>query len=505
MSKLPEILTMREELSVTRVLQGYKLERVYNYFEEIAKIPRNSFQEEKISNYLVAFAQAQGLEVYQDKFLNVVINKPASPGYENRKKVILQGHMDMVCVKDADVEHDFSRDPIELVVDGDYVKAKGTTLGADDGNAVSIILAVLEDNEHPHPALQAIITTAEEAGMVGAVNLDGKVIDGDFLIGLDYSNNTSILVSCAGSCQNVFSLAKQMVKVEQNEDKVAYELSLTGLLGGHSGIQIIVGRANAIVVMNEVLADLQSVLPYELVNFVGGDKENTIAPWAKAILVVPKECAEKLNSFVETISSALAKEYAEVDPDIKLELVEAGLPKECLSNAAKKDLLQFIDLIPNGLQTYLDAARTLAKSSSNLGVLVDDGQNITMYAHSRANTEYQHDQILRRFQEVAGYCKVKYVCNHRVPAWEYDREAILPGKVQNIWEKLRGTKPPIAIFHAGVEPGIFIKKMHERGKYLEAVNIGVHNIDVHTPRERMEIATLGQAFELVQAILENLD
>ncbi len=499
------IITMREVSSVTRVLRGYRPELVYNYFEEIAKIPRNSFQEEKISNYLVAFAKMQGLEFYQDEFWNVVINKPASPGYENRKKVILQGHMDMVCVKDDDVEHDFSKDPIELLVDGDYVKAKGTTLGADDGNAVSIILAILEDNEHPHPALQAIITTAEEAGMVGAVNLDDKVIDGDYLIGLDYSDNTSVLVSCAGSCQNVFSLEKQIVNVEKNEDKAAYELSLIGLLGGHSGIQIIEGRANAIVVMNELLANLQSVLHYELTSFVGGDKENTISPWSKAIVVVPKEDAEKLKSFVETSSIVLAKEYVEVDPGIKLELVEVGLPKECLSKATKKNLLQFIDLIPNGLQTYLDAARTLAKSSSNLGVLGDDGQNITMYAHSRANTEYQHDQILRRFKEVAGYCNVKHVCNHRVPAWEYDREAVLPGKVQNIWEKLRGTKPHIAIFHAGVEPGIFIKKMHERGKHLEAVNIGIHNIDVHTPRERMEIATLGQAFELVQAILENLD
>jgi dipeptidase D len=490
---------------MTRVLKGYKPERVYHYFEEVAQIPRNSFQEEKISNYLVNFAKEHDLDVYQDEHWNVIINKPASKGYENRKKVILQGHMDMVCVKEANVEHDFMRDPIELVVDGDYVKAKGTTLGADDGNAVSIILAVLEDNEKPHPALQAIITTAEETGMVGAVNLNGNLIDGDFLIGLDYSNNTSVLVSCAGSCQNVFSLEKQVVSMENIGTKVACEISLNGLLGGHSGIQIILGRANAIVVLAEILSNLKTEMFYELSDFVGGDKENTIPAWAKATVVIPKEKVKELADFVGKSNTELAKEYIDTDPDIRLQVTEVKVPRCCLSERTENKLLQFIDLIPNGLQTYLDVARTLAKSSSNLGVLEDDGSIITLFAHSRSNTEYQHDQILRRFKEVAALCDVKYVCNHRVPAWEYDRKAVLPSKVQTIWEKVRGARPPIAIFHAGVESGVFIKKMQERGKHLEAISIGIHNVDVHSPRERMEIKTLGQAFELVQAILENLN
>jgi len=488
-----------------RVLQGYKPERVYHYFEEIAQIPRNSFQEERISNYLVNFAKEHGLDVYQDEHWNVVINKPASKGYESRKKVILQGHMDMVCVKNANVEHDFTKDPIELVVDGDYVKANGTTLGADDGNAVSIILAVLEDNEKPHPALQAIITTAEEVGMVGAVNLDGKQIDGEFLIGLDYSNNTSVLVSCAGSCQNVFSLERKSASVENLETKAAYEISVSGLLGGHSGIQIITGRANAIVVLDEILLNLRAEMPYELADFCGGDKENTIPAWAKATVVITEDKSQKFNTFIRKMDVNLAKEYIEVDSDIKLQATEVKVPKECWKDETTNNLLKFIDLIPNGLQTYLDSARTLAKSSSNLGVLEIDKSIIKLLAHSRANTEYQHDQILRRFKEIATFCDIKYVYNHRVPAWEYDRQAVLPGKVQDIWEKVRGVRPPIAIFHAGVEPGIFIQKMQERGRHLEAVNIGIHNIDVHSPRERMEIKTLGQAFELVQAILENLN
>jgi len=487
------------------VFDGFKPERVYHYFEEIAKVPRNSFHEEKISNYLVEFAKAHNIDYVQDEHWNVVMNKPATPGYEGRKKIILQGHMDMVCVTEPGVVHDFENDPIELIRDGDYVRANGTSLGADDANAVSLILALFENDEIPHPALQAVITTAEEVGMIGARNLDGDLLDGDYLIGLDYSQNTSVLVSGAGGCESTVTLARKDVPVEK-AGKKAYKLAISGLKGGHSGTQIIFERACAIRLLGEALGDLKSRFSgLAVASVAGGDKGNVIAAWSEAVIVIDEAHTAAFEARVNELNEGMRFEFAPFDPGLVLTASPCDVPAECLDAATLNALVDLLDLLPSGVRSYLDTEREHMKSSTNLGTLRQTDDTIVVTPYSRSNSEYQMDQLVRRIAAAASRCGAECTFDNRVAAWQFDPNSSLNSKVQDIWEKTRDYRPPLVIFHAGVEPGLFIKKMKERGRKLEAVNIGVHNFDVHSPKERMEIATLGEAYTLLEAILRDLD
>lgn len=487
------------------VFEGFKPERVYHYFEEISRIPRNSFHEEKISNYLVDFAKAHGIQYVQDKHWNVIMNKPATPGYEGRKKIILQGHMDMVCVAAPGVVHDFENEPIELVRDGDYVRANGTSLGADDGSAVSLILALFENEDIPHPAMQAVITTAEEVGMIGARNLDGALLDGDYLIGLDYSQNKSVLVSGAGGCESTIMLEKRTVPV-QPTGKKAFRIAVSGLKGGHSGTQIIFGRACAIRLLGEVLGALKAQFPSLAVTSVaGGDKGNVIAAWSEAVVVIDETQTGRFETRMSELNEELRFEFAPVDPGLKLAFSPFEVPAERYSAETLDALISLIDLLPSGVLNYLDAEREHVKSSANLATLRETVDKVILTPYSRSNSEYQMDQVTRRIAEISALCGAKCIFENRVAAWQFDPNSSLNEKIQNIWEKTRGYRPPLVVFHAGVEPGLFISKMKERGRKLEAVNIGVRNCDVHSPKERMEIATLGEAYTLLEAILRELD
>lgn len=486
------------------IFDGFEPKSVYRYFEEISKIPRNSYHEEKISGYLVDFAKKRGLKFIQDEHYNVVIEKEASPGYEERKKIILQAHMDMVCVAAEGVDHDFSREPIELVRDGDYVRAKGTTLGSDDGNGVALILAILENDDIPHPRLQAIITVAEEVGMVGARNLDARLVDGDYIIGLDYSESKDILVSGAGTVSCALKIPVETAPVEP-ADLVSYVLNLKGLSGGHSGSQIIRGRGNAIRIMAEALSSFKSAYAgFRIASFSGGDKRNVIPSWANAQVLLQKKDETAFVSAVKRFDVTIRSEYRQTDPHLIITAAKCGLPQAVYQTDTEEKLLDVLDLIPAGVQNYLDAERTHVKSSINVGILKEEDKNIVIEVHARSNSEYQAEQIIRRISAAARRSGAVYTQNFRIPAWQFDPSSTLSSKIQDIWEKTRGYRPELAVMHAGIEQGIFIQKMGSCGKKLESVSIGAHSIDVHTPNERLEIATLGQAYELLAAILRDL-
>ncbi|MCI8510572.1 MAG: aminoacyl-histidine dipeptidase [Lachnospiraceae bacterium] len=487
-----------------RILKDLKPENVFFFFEEISRIPRNSGDEQAVSDYLVEFAKKRGLKVRRDAALNVVIDKPASPGYEDRPKVILQGHMDMVCVKNPGVEHDFKKDPIPLVIDGEFLRANGTSLGADDGNAVALCLAILDNEEAPHPPLQVILTTMEEIGCKGAQALDASMMDGDYLIGLDYSQDTNILVSCAGSTTHFFRVRGEKEAVGEQSDKRALLLKIGGLTSGHSGIEIIKGRANA----NRLLGELVSALdPNGTARFAaisGGDKKNVIPFWAEASVVLSKKEAEAALKAFESLSEEVKREYQETDPLMTLSLCETKLPEFAWSQKTTQTVLALLDLIPNGLQNYLDAERTLTKCSGNLGIVQETEEGIELISMVRSNSEYEHDQIIRRMSRAAALTGTEYHNEGRTPAWEYDKESGFPAQIQDIWEKERGSRPPLNIIHAEVETGLFVGKVKAQKRKLEAVNLGIRNYDVHTPRERLEIASLGRAYTLLLKVLEEI-
>ncbi|MCI8455197.1 MAG: aminoacyl-histidine dipeptidase [Lachnospiraceae bacterium] len=487
-----------------RILKDLKPENVFFFFEEISRIPRNSGDEQAVSDYLVEFAKKRGLKVQRDAALNVVIDKPASPGYENRPKVILQGHMDMVCVKNPGVEHDFKKDPIPLVIDGEFLRADGTSLGADDGNAVALCLAILDNEEAPHPALQVILTTMEEIGCRGAQALDASMVDGKYLIGLDYSQDTNILVSCAGSTTHFFRVRGEKEAIEEQNKKKALLLKIGGLTSGHSGIEIIKGRANA----NRLLGEIVSALdPNGLARFAkitGGDKKNVIPFWAEAVVVLPMAEAKEAKAAFEKLSEEIKREYRETDPNMTLHMCETELPTLAWSKETTQAVLALLDLIPNGLQNYLDTERTLTKCSGNLGIVHETEDGIELISMVRSNSEYEHDQIIRRMSRVAALTGAGYHNEGRTPAWEYDKKAGFPGQIQDIWERERGSRPPLNIIHAEVETGLFVGKVKAQGRTLEAVNLGIRNYDVHTPRERLEIASLGRAYALLLKVLEQI-
>lgn len=488
-----------------RVLKGLEPERVFTFFEEISRIPRGSGNERAVSDYLVEFAKKRGLKVQRDDALNVVIDKPASPGYEDRPKVILQGHMDMVCVKEPGIDHDFMKDPIRLVVDGGYLRADGTSLGADDGNAVSICLAILDDESAVHPPLQAVFTTEEEVGLKGAKALDSSMLDGTYLIGLDYSQDNNVLVSCAGSTTNVFRVNGRKQRTEESGEKVAFRIELKGLTGGHSGIEIIKGRANANRLMGEILSALNETGNLELGKISGGVKKNVIPYWAEAVVILPKVEAARAEDVLERTAGAIRKEYRNTDPELMVSSFREKVPDSCYPRDVTERVLTLLDLIPDGLQNYLDGERTMTKSSGNLGMVYETEDGIEMVSMVRSNSEYEHDQILRRMKRAARAADAEFESEGRTPVWEYDPDAGFTEKVRDIWQQVRGERPPVNIIHAEVETGLILEKLAAQGKRLEAVNLGVKNYEVHTPRERMEIASIGRTYEFLRALLERIE
>ena len=485
-----------------RILKGLQPENVFYYFEEISRIPRGSGNERAISNYLVHFAKSRGFMVIQDDSLNVIIDKPASPGYEKMPKIMLQGHMDMVCEKDPEVQHNFIEDPIPLVIDGEYLRSEGTTLGADDGNALALILSILDNKEISLPAIQAIFTSREEIGLIGAMELSPDSIDGDYLIGLDYSQDNNILVSSAGSASSLLTLSAEKIPLCSNKKKAAFKIEISGLTSGHSGIEIIKRRANANKLLGEILSELSHVTAIELSSIWGGDNYNVIPSKAHAIICFDKKDKFTIQQKIAALSEIMFREYKENDPNIKITGISCDLPEKSYSQDVTKKLILLLDIIPDGLQNYMDEDRKISKCSVNLGVVREADKGITLMAMARSNSEYQLDQLLRRINNISTLCEVAYTLQDRSPVWEYAPSPHLISYVQDVWEALRGIRPPVNIIHASVETGIIIKKMQEKCKAIEAINLGVKNYDVHTTRERMEIASIGRTYELLIKILE---
>ncbi len=267
-----------------RTLENLQPERVFYYFEELTRIPRCSGEEKKVSDYLVDFAKEHNLDVIQDEALNIIIKKPGTSGFENSPKVILQGHMDMVCEKESSVEHDFSKDPIELRVEGDYIMANGTTLGADNGIAAAMCMAILESKDIPHPPLEVLLTTSEETGMDGAIALDPASIEGKILINIDSEEEGKLLVSCAGGERDKIEIPIEWENVD--DSFISYSIVIKGLKGGHSGMEINEGRGNANVLMGRVLAEIKKDVDFRLVSIHGGTKTNAIPREAKSAMVI---------------------------------------------------------------------------------------------------------------------------------------------------------------------------------------------------------------------------
>ena len=350
-------------------LENVKEERVFYHFEEISKIPRGSGNEKQISDYLLNFGRNLGLECIQDGALNIIIKKPASKGYENAPIVIIQGHMDMVCEKNSDKIHDFTKDPIKLVVQGDYIYADGTTLGGDDGIAVAYAMALLEDNTIEHPALEILITTDEETGMTGAMAVQPQYVSGKIVLNLDSEEEGKLWVSCAGGIRTQSTLPIKWVDKKENTKE--YTLQVKGLKGGHSGADIHFGRGNSNKIMGRLLKEIKSKVDFNLVALNGGSKDNAIPREAEAVISINVSNEKELIQTKTNICENLKREFGKKDPELKIVVLENEEKVEkVFSDETTEKAINLSYMYPNGINTVSSEIEGLTESSTNLGVVI---------------------------------------------------------------------------------------------------------------------------------------
>lgn len=479
------------------VLENCEPKRVFHYFEEITKIPHGSGNTKEISDYLVNFAKEHGLSYVQDEMNNVVIYKPAYKGYEDAPVVILQGHMDMVCEKRPDVEHDFTKDPLNLSVKDGYISANGTTLGGDDGIAVAYALALLESDDIPHPALEVLITVDEEIGLLGAVGLDCSVLKGRRLINLDSEAEGSIWISCAGGLTGISHIPVQRVEAEGEK----LQVKVCGLMGGHSGAEIDKNRANANILMGRFLYGLKKQADYEILSLEGGKKDNAITRETVAELLVAKEMTEAVKAYAKEQQAKLREEYAGSDEGIAIEILEKGTEKGAvLHPTSREKVLFYLMNVPFGIAKMSGSIEGLVETSSNIGILKLFEGELSASSSVRSSVEVARDALSDKIEYLTEFLGGEYEVQGAYPAWEYRKESPLRDKMVEVYEQVYGEKPNVVAIHAGLECGLFYKKMEG----LDCVSLGPNMKDIHTSEEVLDIASTERVWKYLLKVLENL-
>lgn len=480
-----------------RVLENLEPKEVFSYFEDICSIPHGSGNTQQISDYCVNFAKEYGLKCRQEECGNVIIWKDATPGYEQAPTVILQGHMDMVAVKEADCTLDLEKDGLLLEIDGDWVQAKGTSLGADDGIAVAYTLAILAADDIPHPALEAVFTVGEEVGLTGATALDASDLTGKILMNMDSENDGIFLIGCAGAA----TVACCLPVHKENVYGQMYEWHINGLMGGHSGMEIDKERANANKVFGRFLAYCMEKTGLSIVSANGGEKENAIAKQCDAVLVVPKENIVAFEDAVSSFETILKKEHHFTDPDLHIyaEKKECG-EYEALDKDTAQKLMALLIHLPNGVQKRIPEFSDSVQTSLNMGTLEQTEDEISMTFSVRSSVTSEKEWLMSQMEHLTkafgGYCRISGV----YPAWEYQEDSKIRSLMIETYEEITGKKPETVAIHAGVECGIFSEKLPG----LDCISYGPQINDIHTTRERLSISSVKRNWELTLAVLKKL-
>ena len=482
-----------------RVLEKLNPCEVFKYFEDISQIPRGSGNEQAISDYLVKFAKELNLEVIQDEANNIIIRKPATKGYENAKGVIMQGHMDMVCEKNKGTEHDFEKDPLKLRIDGDKIFATGTTLGADNGIAVAYGMAVLAGN-YEHPAIELLVTTDEEVGMSGAIALDGKNIKGKILLNIDSEEEGEFLVSCAGGARNTINLAINWEKA--SEEKVAYELSVKGLRGGHSGMEINKARGNSNKLMGRVLNELSGKIEFQIGLLNGGSKNNAIPREADALIVISEKDEVILKEVVLKVEGELKAELRVQDSNVALVVEKQEvMPIDVFTKETTKKAIQLLQLIPNGVEVMSMDMEGLVQTSTNLGVVTTTDKVLSFDSATRSSVNSQKWAFIEKIQNVVDVIGAELVVSSSYPSWEYSPESEVREIAKKVYKNITGEEAKLTAIHAGVECGLLSEKV-EGG--LDMISFGPNMADVHTPDEHVSISSTKNVWEFLLELLKAL-
>ncbi len=478
----------------SKKLAGLQPASVFSYFEKICSIPHGSRNTKAISDYLVSFAQSHDIRYEQDELNNVVMYQEGTCGYEDHAPVILQGHMDMVCEKNADCPINMDTDGLDIDHDAEWIFANGTTLGGDNGIAVAYILALLEDKTIPHPPLEIIITVDEEIGMEGAAGVDLSRFQSRTMINLDSEDEGVFTVSCAGGARSVIQMSVQR--------RVVYgpcvKLTVEGLRGGHSGVEIHKKLANANKVMGQFLGRIQKLMPLCITKLSGGAKDNAIPRFCEATLIPLGMHIERINDIAAELQAEIREQFDEPEAIVRGDDVDV-LGGNALTTECTAKIIALLNAAPNGVQTMSEDIDGLVQTSLNLGVMsLDEELTLTFAVRSSVNSEKM--ELLNRLQELAAFYDGTTSVMGDYPAWEYKKDSRLRDTMVATFSRMFGKEPDVVAIHAGLECGLLSEKLPG----LDCVSIGPDMQDIHTSREKLSIASTKRTWAFLLEVLKSL-
>ena len=474
--------------------------QIWQYFEEICRIPRPSKKEEKICAYIRQFADDHRLECQQDEAGNIVIRKPATAGMERKPTVILQSHVDMVCEKDGNIVHDFDTDPIDHFIDGDWMKARGTTLGADDGIGVAAMLAVLADTDIAHGRIEALFTVDEETGLTGAKELNAGVLDGTILINLDSEDEGELFIGCAGGIDTVATLSFKHKEIPPNS--MAYHLEVSGMTGGHSGDDINKRRGNAIKILNHLLLDCSSLFGISLSRFEGGNLHNAIPREASAVIVIDECYRNDFEQYCANEAQLWKESLKTTSPGFCFNMKPCHLPTHIMDIVNQSCLLNALSLCPSGVVSMSDKMPGLVSTSTNIASVKFTGyKKITIATSQRSDREDAKISISKRIRRIFALMEADVKSSDGYPGWTPNPESPILETTKTAYCELFGVDPIVRAIHAGLECGLFLEKY----PHLDMISFGPTIKNVHSPSEQLQVTTVKKFSDLLLKTLEDVN
>ncbi|MBQ6269814.1 MAG: aminoacyl-histidine dipeptidase [Bacteroidetes bacterium] len=479
-------------------LANLEPKEAFYYFGELTKYPRPSKKEDKAVAFVEAWAKENNLELEKDKRGNIIIRKPATPGMENKQSVCIQGHLDMVCVASEGVDYDFENKGIEAYVDGDYVKAKNTSLGADDGIAIAMGMALLASKDIPHPALELLCTMDEETGLTGAIQLSNNLIKSRLLVNIDSEVEGVFTIGCAGGINTEAHFKYEAAPVPANH--AAYKISVGGLKGGHSGMEINDGRANALKLLNRILYNAIKKCNIKVSDFNGGAKHNAIPSSASSVVLVPCGQEKAFEELVKEMSETVKKEFITKEPDVKIEAVKTDMPKRIMAEAFQNRLIASFYTVAHGVLRMSPDVKGLVQSSTNFAIVETREDEVFVLTSQRSTIDSEKINIVDKVCAAFELAGATTNSNDGYPAWEPNVNSKLLELGRKVYKEKFGKEPVIEVIHAGLECGLIGDKYHG----MDMISIGPNLSDVHSPAEKLQISSTKRIWDFLVELLKNI-
>lgn len=474
---------------------------VYRYFDLLCSIPRGSSHESKISNWFMQFAKERGLECVQDERFNVFIKKPGTSGYENSPALILHGHMDMVCKKEIGVNHDFLNEGLDVYIEDGYIRAHGTTLGADNGIGIAYFLALLDSDDIPHPPLEVALTVMEEMGKVGGEAFNASLLSATRMIDLNWHKDDHILAGCGGDVSVKYTVPIAFEAPRQGE---TYEVSIAGLLGGHCEFDIVLERANSILLLARLMRNLQKETEVQFAETTGGVQNNVIPAESRMLVVVKPEDDAAFHRIIAATLEEIKYEFAISDPNIKLEVRKSKAINRVYTRKMADVLAKLILLVPNGVMSMSTRIPGISECSSNMGLMTCDGENVEIVCTITSGVTTKKHEVMYNMlslAELAGNGITAERFGTDAPEWEYNPDSQLLAIAKEAYKTVTGEESKIEVMPASLELGLFRNKV---GGKLDIVSIGTETHGVHTPSEELKVESVGKVWKIFKEVLRNL-